>query len=428
MAAPLVSAGRDLVSIGQAAEILGVTEQTLRNWDRSGKLLARRHPINGYRFYHVADLHQLLRRLERGEIDPTVQLPIDFQAEGDDLVVELEASVDAELALLPPCHWSPAVALDPKHRPQDWHRPSSTVRRDWRKYPQEAHVLDARRERYRRLTVEEIAILQGFSPSVVEGVSLTDRQRIAGLGDAVPPPLARAVLEAVNGMWAWESRTAVEICAGTGGLAEGAASIGLHHAALIERSRDCMPMLSNGRAWEPSRVFIEDVKQHDFRAHGAIGLLSGGPPCQPWSLSGQRRGQLDERDLLGHLPELVGELKPEVFLFENVPGLLSESNSAYLDDLIRRLRGPSKSAKYGVMVGILNAADFGVPQTRRRIFILGLRDAPSSLAWKCFDAVESLRTHRDPRVPSDGRDAWITVGDVVSQRIDPGGWRRWIGK
>jgi hypothetical protein len=54
------------------------------------------------------------------------------------------------------------VALDPKHRPQSWDEPSSTVRREWCRYPQEAHLLDVDNWRYRRLTVDEIAILQGF--------------------------------------------------------------------------------------------------------------------------------------------------------------------------------------------------------------------------------------------------------------------------
>ena len=422
--------GRDFVTIGQAAEILNVTEQTLRNWDRLGKLVARRHPINGYRLYRVGDLHRMLRSVERDTSEPISQIAINFD-QAEILVEERSDSgshgLDAELGALPPCHWSATVALDPKHRPQDWNRPSSTVRRDWRKYPQEAHVLGPEHDRYRRLTVEEIALLQGFDPAVVTGLDLTDRQRIAGIGDAVPPPLARTLLRAIDASWEWQDRSTVEICDGTGGLAEGAAAIGLSHKALVERSSHCEPLLKNNRSWEPSAVAIDDVRSHDFKKYGRIGLLSGGPPCQPWSASGRRRGSLDERDLLGHLPELVNDLGPEVFLFENVPGLLSESNAAYLDDLVRRLRNPGPSHRYGVVAGVLNAADFGVPQLRRRVFLLGFRDAPSSLASTCFNRVEAMRTHRDPKLPGAKRLPWITVGDILSRRQDLGGWRRWIG-
>lgn len=424
--------GRDFVTIGQAAEILQVTEQTLRNWDRLGKLIARRHPINGYRLYRVADLHKMLRSVDPDLDKSASRTPIDFNHAQLDFEEDLPGNpdphgVDAELRRLPPCHWSAAVALDPKHRPQDWNRPSSTVRRDWRKYPQEAHVLGPDHQRYRRLTVEEIALLQGFDPEVVTGLNLTDRQRIAGIGDAVPPPLARALFRAVDATWDWQSRAAVEICAGTGGLAEGAAAIGLSHTALIEKSGDCEPLLRNNRPWDAAAVTIDDVRNHDFGQYGRIGLLSGGPPCQPWSASGRRQGSLDDRDLLGHLPDLVHELGPEVFLFENVPGLLSESNAAYIEDLVRRLRNAGSGHRYGVMVGVLNAADFGVPQLRRRVFILGFRDAPSSLAAVAFNRVETMRTHRDPKSPGSQRRPWATVGEILSHREDPGGWRRWIG-
>lgn len=426
--APASTASRDLVTIGQAAEILCVTEQTLRNWDRAGKLVARRHPINGYRLYHIVDLRRLLRSLDaEPESHDGAQLAMDFDGGNEATEPGRHTGMDADLGSLPPCHWSPSVALDPKHRPQDWGRPASTVRRDWRKYPQEAHVLDPRHERYRRFTVEEIALLQGFDPAIVRGTGLTDRQLIAGLGDAVPPPLANALCRAIAETGELENRTVVEICAGTGGLAEGAAAIGLKHAALIEKSRDCVPLLANNRPWPSSVITIDDVRSHDFSSYGEIGMLSGGPPCQPWSASGHHRGEADERDLLGHLPDLVRRLSPEVFLFENVPGLLSESNAEYLNDLVRRLRRPCTGLRYGVLVGLFNAADFGVPQIRRRLFILGFRDAPSSTASKCFDLVETMRTNRDPKVPFDGRQPWVAVGDVLSQRPDPGGWRRWIG-
>src|ERR671938_438828 len=86
--------------IGEAARLLGVTEATLRNWDRAGHVRARRHPVNGYRLYSVAQIRDLL---EAG---------IEEGARVED--AELEAPD------LPPGHWDPLVALDPKHRPQVW--------------------------------------------------------------------------------------------------------------------------------------------------------------------------------------------------------------------------------------------------------------------------------------------------------------------
>src|SRR5262249_11862838 len=154
----------------------------------------------------------------------------------------------------------------------------------------------------------------------------------------------------------------------------------------------------------------------------------GGPPCQPWSRSGFGLGHDDQRDLLGHIHEAVADIQPEVFLFENVPGLASLQNEPYLRALLERLRYPAPALRYGVLAAVLNAADFGVPQIRERIFILGLRDAPASEASRCFDAVEELQTHQRSSGSRTSLPSWRTVGSALANQKDPGGWRRWIGQ
>jgi site-specific DNA-cytosine methylase len=318
--------------------------------------------------------------------------------------------------------------LDPKHRPQKWTAPATTVRRDWRKFPQEAHVLDLAERRYRRFSADEIAILQGFDPTVVDLPNLTERQRVAALGDAVPPPLATALVRGITREWNWRNHTTVEICAGIGGLAEGAASASLEHLLLLDASDTCAELLRNRRPWSANRVVQADIRQFDFSPYcKRVGLLSGGPPCQPWSQSGRHEGEDDRRDLLSIMPELVAAIEPEVFLFENVPGLAMFADGQYLDNLVRRLRHPAHGSEYGVLAATLNAADFGVPQVRRRVFILGVRGRPAALASRCFDRVAQVASHRDPSSAADGRPPWRTVADALEGHKDPGGWRRWIG-
>ena len=427
---------RDFVQIRDAARLLGVSEGTLRNWDRSGKLHALRHPVNGYRMYRVADLRAIVVELSRSvsigpEEDPGDQLALPLQ--GTALARAVTGKRQADVVesetseALDRLHWSLSVALDPKHRPQRWNAPSSTVRREWRKYPQEAHVLDAAETRYRRLTPGEIAVLQGFTPGVVEVAGLSDRQRVAAVGDAVPPPLAGALLRGMESVWTWNRPTAVEICAGAGGLAEGAATIGLEHLLLIDHEDTCGDLLRASRPWQPERVVVGDVLGHDFSGLAdRVGLLSGGPPCQPWSRSGLRRGSEDPRDLLGHLPKLVADIRPETFLFENVPGLASSENTEYLQDVVGRLRSPGRGLAYGVLVGRFNAADYGVPQVRHRLFIVGFRDSPGVLAHRCLDAAARTASHRDPASPGSGRSPWRTVADAIGTMPDPGGWKRWL--
>jgi site-specific DNA-cytosine methylase len=416
--------GRDYVRIGEAARILGVAEATLRNWHAKGRLVPDRNPVNGYRLYRVADVHRILREAEQGLLEEQAhgQLGLPFGAFEEDVPVSVEE-------VLPDCHWSPAVALDPKHRPQQWNAPSSTVRRDWRKYPQEAHVIDATGSKYRRFSVEEIAILQGFSPKLARTRDLTDRERIAAIGNAVPPPLAKAVIAAIDETHGLSNRTSLEICAGIGGLAEGGAARNLDHLLLVDADPVAGALLRANRPWASDRVVVSDVREVDLRPFkGQVGILSGGPPCQPWSRSGRGLGESDERDLLGSIHEFVADLEPEVFLFENVPGLASQQNRGYLRKLVARLRAPAKGLRYGVLVGRLNAADFGVPQDRERVFFLGLRDAPASKASACFAATEKMRTHARLGRASSALRSWRTVGEALGSRKDPGGWRRWIGR
>ena len=418
---------RDFIQIKDASRLFGVTEQTLRNWDRAGKLKAHRHPVNGYRLYRVGDLHALLRELP-GETAVTPRLkesqfslPFPFPDTNS-------RQGEADLSEIARCHWSLSVALDPKHRPQSWNTPSSTVRRDWRKYPQEAHVIDKDESRYRRLTPEEIASLQGIDVKIFDGLQLTDRERIACVGDAVPPPLAQAVFEGVLSQLPLASRMGIEICAGIGGLASGAAAAGIDHVALVEKSEVCGRVLRNGREWTKANVSVADVKSFPFRKlRGQIGVMSGGPPCQPWSQSGLRQGSSDDRDLLGLLPDLIADLAPEIVLFENVPGLLALENRPYVDWLIERYRQPANKLRYSVLIGKFDAADFGLPQHRHRLFLLAVRDSTAKEVSACFDAVAARASHQNPGIADSARLPWRTVGDTLSGRADPGGWRQWIG-
>lgn len=322
--------------------------------------------------------------------------------------------------------WSRAVAMDPRHRPQVLNRPSSTVRREWARAPQEAHLLDEENGRYRRLTSAEIAILQGFDPSWFDIEDVSDWNRTCAAGDSVPPPLARAVIGAVLSSKALMTPTAVELCAGAGGLASASAALGLSHLGLFERWGPATQILRSRKPWSADVVRQADVREIEWSAfHGAVGLLSGGPPCQPWSTAGKRQRTLDERDLLGTIHEVVAEVAPEAFVFENVPGLVSDNSMPYLREVLAKLRNPRTGLSYGVLAGSFQAADFGVPQKRRRVFLVGLRDRPNAHAHRVLDRIYAGRTHRSPHVPDRKRKPWVTVGEALAGRPDPGGWRRW---
>jgi DNA (cytosine-5)-methyltransferase 1 len=139
---------------------------------------------------------------------------------------------------------------------------------------------------------------------------------------------------------------------------------------------------------------------------GEIDLLAGGPPCQAFSVFGKRRGRLDPRGTLVYeYARLLTELRPKAFLFENVAGLLTVEGGAVFQELLELLSRPSKGLKYTLSVLDLQAADFGVPQFRRRIFIAG------SLEGKTIPSLEGICSDK----PALGKLRYRTVADAFKQ-------------
>ncbi len=121
----------------------------------------------------------------------------------------------------------------------------------------------------------------------------------------------------------------VELFAGAGGLAIGMANAGFNHAAVIEWDHDaCETFRENQRhhmrSVEQWPLIERDVRRFDYTTIGEeVMVVSGGPPCQPFSLGGKHRGYMDERDMFPEAVRAVRELRPKAFIFENVKGLLA---------------------------------------------------------------------------------------------------------
>jgi DNA (cytosine-5)-methyltransferase 1 len=102
----------------------------------------------------------------------------------------------------------------------------------------------------------------------------------------------------------------------------------------------------------------------------SVDLITGGVPCQPWSVAGKRKGFEDERGQLWFdVIRLVDQAKPKAFIFENVKGLVNPSNHSHFLSIINRFEALGYSVKWK----LVNSYDFGVPQNRERVFIVGLR-------------------------------------------------------
>lgn len=114
-----------------------------------------------------------------------------------------------------------------------------------------------------------------------------------------------------------------------------------------------------------------DVTTVNWNKYKGIDIIHGGPPCQPFSIAGKQLGAGDERDMWPSFINAVLELKPSVFVAENVPGMLDPKFSRYVEEAVLRPLTPD----YKILKFRASAADFGVPQVRRRVFFVGFKSA-----------------------------------------------------
>ncbi|WP_193097345.1 DNA cytosine methyltransferase [Burkholderia sp. Z1] len=200
---------------------------------------------------------------------------------------------------------------------------------------------------------------------------------------------------------------AVELYAGAGGLAMGVSLAGFKSLAVVEWDKwACDTIRENKRRGFPLvadwPVYEGDVRKFDWSSleNEEIDLLAGGPPCQPFSMGGKHQAHDDTRDMFPATVDIVRRLRPKAFIVENVKGLTRSTfanyyqyillqlefpevparrNEDWFDHLLRlqveRTSGRQKGKKltYNVVPTLVNAADYGVPQKRERVFIVGFR-------------------------------------------------------
>lgn len=169
--------------------------------------------------------------------------------------------------------------------------------------------------------------------------------------------------------------TAIELCAGAGGQALGLHRAGFQHHALVEIDRHaCQTLRDNnsrhGLSW--GEIIEGDARDFVRERSGefdGIDLIAAGVPCPPFSKAGQQLGAEDERDLFPTAIAAVAQIQPKAVLFENVRGLLDQRFESYRDTLESQLN----ELGYTVFWTLLDAADFGVSQHRRRCIIVALK-------------------------------------------------------
>lgn len=213
--------------------------------------------------------------------------------------------------------------------------------------------------------------------------------------------------------------TALDLFAGAGGLALGTHKAGFRTLAVLEVERNCLSTLDRNsfagkhRRWH---VVNADLRHYDFsQFQDEVTLLTAGVPCQPFSLGGKHLGHEDERNLFPVAIKAVRQMRPKAILFENVKGLLRENFREFFEYVLlhlelptveqdsgedwryhkaRLLKARARKSRfkltYEITPQLLNAADFGVPQRRERVFIIGFRTDIAS-AWDVPQPTHSVQ-------------------------------------
>jgi len=219
---------------------------------------------------------------------------------------------------------------------------------------------------------------------------------------------------------------AISLFSGAGGLDYGFEAAGFRTAVALELDPRCLETLGASRPWpvigqDIAQVPTSEVLRIAGLKVGKADILIGGPPCQPFSkagfwVTGQARRLDDPRaSTLDHYLRILAEAQPKTFLLENVEGLGFRGKDEGLH-LIREALltiNAKVGTNYTASVAVLNAADYGVPQLRRRLFIVGARDGTP------FRFPEP--THADPTsvARATNSDRWRTAWDALHDLPEP---------
>jgi DNA (cytosine-5)-methyltransferase 1 len=195
--------------------------------------------------------------------------------------------------------------------------------------------------------------------------------------------------------------TSLELCAGGGGAALGLEAAGFIPSALVELDRHaCATLRRNRPYWN---VIEGDVRGFDAERWKGVDLVSGGLPCPPFSIAGKQLGPNDERDLFPAMLKIVKAAAPRAILIENVRGILTDRFSGYREKIDSSL----KKLGFDPYWAAFNAANFGVPQNRFRVFLVALRRGETKeLKW-----------------PFEIEKEQVTVGAAIGDLMQERGWR-----
>jgi len=191
----------------------------------------------------------------------------------------------------------------------------------------------------------------------------------------------------------------VSLFSGGGGLDLGFERAGWEPVVCVDNDPvACQTLTHNRPDWN---VVCDDIRNFDATPYAGADAVVGGPPCQGFSTAGKGDPNDPRNFLWREYMRVVSEVRPRALVLENVSALTHRRNGDHLSGIMDEL----ERQRYNFAYGVLNAADYGVPQARRRLVVIGVLDGEASLP-------EPTTANAQPTV-------WDAIGDLAGLPDDP---------
>ncbi len=223
----------------------------------------------------------------------------------------------------------------------------------------------------------------------------------------------------------------ISLFTGAGGLDLGLEAAGFKTTVAVELDKSACATINHNRpSWNVQHRDIHDVTSSEIRDIGCFGqgspdLLIGGPPCQPfsksafWSKGSTKRLDDPRSDTLLEYLRVLRDLKPRAFLMENVFGIAykgKDEASSLLKNMIKQINNEEGTA-YNFNLGVINAANYGVPQMRERVFIIGSREG-ANFSFPAPTHIDADKAGKDLFLREPWTTAWDAIGDLAHLKHD----------
>lgn len=206
----------------------------------------------------------------------------------------------------------------------------------------------------------------------------------------------------------------VELFGCSGGMALGFRRAGVEFDLVVDADPHAVASYEANLGHRPMQADVRDVLrrlQDGWRPAERVGLLVADPPCTPWSRAGKRKGQADERDMLAETMAIIELLMPDCWMIANVPGL---DDSSHWDSVVKPVIGETAvRLGYCVDYASLNAANYGVPQTRVRPFWFAHKVGTPCIRWPAPTHCDPAKMATLPLPGVDPLEPWVTCREAL---------------